>query len=186
MVPCHEILARARSRRHQVVSGPDHAPAWKKVRGRRDARRPLPHPQNPVADWRRDLLTRVHTAVKVPRTTKAPWCMCLTRHAASAWRKACCLTSRQVHRRAELTTTRSVCSTPTKADADVAAGRPARMPHHGWSRYTRQCPSSWSPPVQEFDLTGLPNYRLGPVLSDLGSGCFADSEDEVVGHRGRA
>jgi 5-methyltetrahydrofolate--homocysteine methyltransferase len=84
------------------------------------------------ADWRRDLLARAHRGEGAPHYEGPVVYVPDASRAASAWRKACCLT-RPPSTSTNTDYDRFVCSTPTKADAHVAAGRRANHHPMDWS-----------------------------------------------------
>jgi 5-methyltetrahydrofolate--homocysteine methyltransferase len=191
MVPCHEILARAKVEGADIVglSGPHHAqPGRNAVRGRRDAKgRSLPHPQDPAADWWRHLQPRAHgcqdcAALRRPCGLCARCLAQRQRGAVAAERPG-----RQVHRRGQCRLRQSAPpARQQEAGAAVAAGQSARQQDAGAvGGYQPTVPKFIGRRVfKNFDLAELAKYiDWGPFFQtwDLAGPFPAILKDEVVG-----
>ena len=174
MVPCHEILAKAKEdwRRHQGLSGPIPQPGRNAVRGGRDAeRRALPHKKILISHWRRHC-SRVHTppgdrpALRRPGHLRARRLAQRERGAKPAGRW------RELRGRAGTPTTNvrhPACQ--QKPPRPVAPGQhPRQLPQLDWSTHQPAVPAPWGGACSKTSTwPKSPRvHRLGPVFPDLG------------------
>ncbi|KAF5273359.1 hypothetical protein FQA39_LY18749 [Lamprigera yunnana] len=196
MVPCHEILARAKAEGADIIglSGPDYAqPGRDAIRGGRDAQgRLLPHQKNPAAHRRRHLLARAHrrqncAQIRRPRALRARCIAQRERGAKPAGREQRQLPERGAGRLRQ----GAHPARQQKENPAVAAGQGPAQRHRR---------SIWRPPARgaarlgrrvfkNFDLAGFaPQYiDWGPFFQtwDLAGPYPAILDDEVVGVEAR-